>query len=91
MTAITWTGAQDTDWFNANNWNPPQAPGSGDTVRVPAGLTNEPVVPDRQTVPFTQTLAVDGAIALDRQQYRYDLQRRRQRHGDTDRGGHRPQ
>ncbi len=43
--AATWTGAEDQDWFNANNWDTTAVPGKDADVSVPAGsnilLTNE--------------------------------------------------
>ncbi|MBN2455413.1 MAG: hypothetical protein JXB29_02575, partial [Sedimentisphaerales bacterium] len=33
----TWTGSQDSNWNNPNNWNPPAVPGARDKVRIPEG------------------------------------------------------
>lgn len=46
----TWTGAIDTDWNIAGNWNPAGAPASCDTVYIPNGLSNYPVVNSTITI-----------------------------------------
>ncbi len=39
----TWSGATDTDWFTATNWDN-GVPGATTDVTVPAGLTNYPTI-----------------------------------------------
>ncbi|MEM6770632.1 MAG: Calx-beta domain-containing protein, partial [Bacteroidota bacterium] len=41
--AYTWTGAEDTNWGNTNNWDVGQVPGATDSVVVPA-VTNAPLI-----------------------------------------------
>ncbi|WP_319479446.1 DUF4347 domain-containing protein [uncultured Draconibacterium sp.] len=48
--AVTWTGANDTDWNNATNWNPTVIPTAYVDATIPAsGVTNFPVVSSATT------------------------------------------
>lgn len=35
---LTWTGEESSDWSEAGNWSPAQAPAAGDALVIPAGL-----------------------------------------------------
>jgi hypothetical protein len=41
---IGWTGSANTDWNNSSNWTPSIVPGSVNTVTIPTGLSNYPVL-----------------------------------------------
>lgn len=57
----TWTGAVSTDWNTAGNWNLGAVPTGTDSVTIPAGPANQPVVnADVSTGP----LVVNGTITL---------------------------
>jgi hypothetical protein len=43
-TLKTWTGSIGTDWDDAGNWSPAGVPGNCDTVYIPTGLPDYPVV-----------------------------------------------
>lgn len=43
MTDIYWTGNENTDWFNSNNWSPNQVPTSTTNAIIP-NRTNNPVI-----------------------------------------------
>ena len=40
----TWTGCQDTDWFNACNWDRGSVPTSTSNVIIPGGTPREPTI-----------------------------------------------
>jgi autotransporter-associated beta strand protein len=42
VSSITWTGSQDNNWNNANNWNPLLVPGVGTFAIIP-NVGNQPV------------------------------------------------
>ncbi|HWR33599.1 MAG TPA: hypothetical protein VN451_08740, partial [Chitinophagaceae bacterium] len=46
----TWTGAIDADWDITGNWSPAGTPASCDTVYIPSGLSNYPVVNSTKTI-----------------------------------------
>jgi len=39
----TWTGSVSTDWFDGNNWNYGEVPGSANNVTIP-NVANDPVI-----------------------------------------------
>ncbi|OGX82240.1 hypothetical protein BEN47_18605 [Hymenobacter lapidarius] len=47
LAGLTWTGAIDTDWAKAGNWNPMQVPTATDNVNIP-DVANDPVVSNSQ-------------------------------------------
>ncbi|MCD8447931.1 M43 family zinc metalloprotease [Tenacibaculum finnmarkense] len=49
-TTITWSGATDTDWNNANNWVTNTVPTSADDVIIPANASNFPTLTQEVTV-----------------------------------------
>ncbi|MCD8433192.1 T9SS type A sorting domain-containing protein [Tenacibaculum finnmarkense genomovar ulcerans] len=49
-TTITWSGATDTDWNNANNWIGNTVPTSADDVIIPANATKFPTLTQEVTV-----------------------------------------
>ncbi len=44
ITTRTWTGEEDTDWYNACNWSPPAVPTASNDVVIP-NMTNDPSIP----------------------------------------------
>ncbi|MBI5856505.1 MAG: hypothetical protein HZB42_02545 [Sphingobacteriales bacterium] len=62
----TWTGAIDTDWDIAGNWSPAGVPASCDTVYIPSGLPNYPVVNSTIT---TGGLIMESGTSLDIDNY----------------------
>lgn len=40
----TWTGAVNTDWNNAGNWNPEEVPAANSDIIIPGALTNYPLL-----------------------------------------------
>jgi hypothetical protein len=62
MTTRTWTGSVSTDWNDANNWNPPGVPGSGDDVVI--GTTaNAPVLNTSASI-TVNTITINGSDIL---------------------------
>lgn len=41
---IVWTGDEDMNWSNGNNWNPKRVPVETDVITIPAGCLNYPVI-----------------------------------------------
>lgn len=69
---FTWTGAVSTDWFTAGNWNASAVPTATDSVIVPAGPANMPVLSAADTVArievqtgATLTLGADLTVTTD--------------------------
>lgn len=62
----TWTGAVDSDWLTAGNWNPAQVPASTDNVYIPDVSPNDfPVVDDASiTVIKCNNLIIDAGAVL---------------------------
>ena len=44
LSTVTWTGAIDNNWHNANNWTPNEVPNSNSKVIIPNGITNYPTI-----------------------------------------------
>lgn len=62
----TWTGSVDSNWDDAGNWSPAGVPTSCDTVRIPTGLPNYPVVNFNIT---TGGLIMESPASLDLDNY----------------------
>jgi hypothetical protein len=69
---FTWTGAVGTDWNTAGNWASNAVPSAADSVLVPAGPTNMPVLAAADSVGrievqpgATLTLGADLTVATD--------------------------
>lgn len=70
----TWTGATSTNWATGTNWSGGNAPGAGDTVNIPGGLTNYPIISTTVSVTIininsagsgaTLTIASAGALTV---------------------------
>ncbi len=60
--APTWTGAVSTDWHTPANWNLGFVPASADSVTIPAGPANQPVVSVSNAT--TGALLNNGTITL---------------------------
>jgi len=43
VTVVNWTGGQDTDWNNTNNWDLLVVPGVGTSATIPSAPANQPV------------------------------------------------
>ena len=62
----TWTGSLGTDWDDAGNWSPAGVPGICDTVYIPTGLPDYPVVNSNITI---HGLIMESATSLDLDDY----------------------
>lgn len=62
----TWTGSAGTDWDDAGNWSPAGVPSSCDTVRIPTGLPEYPVVNSNITI---RGLIMESGASLDLDNY----------------------
>ncbi|MBE7629619.1 M43 family zinc metalloprotease [Tenacibaculum piscium] len=61
-TTITWSGATDTDWNNANNWIGNTVPTSADDVIIPANATKFPTL--TQEVTLNKVTIESGATLI---------------------------
>ncbi|ANQ52183.2 T9SS type A sorting domain-containing protein [Flammeovirga sp. MY04] len=63
-TEFVWTGAEDTNWFNVNNWSPSDQglPTSSDDVRIPP-VTRQPVISDTQ-IAYANNLIIETAAIV---------------------------
>ncbi|MBO2545209.1 hypothetical protein J0871_12350 [Salegentibacter sp. BDJ18] len=62
----TWTGAQDTNWNNANNWSCNTVPTLEIDVLIPSGLTNYPVVlPEDTGLSKNLTIKTGASVIVD--------------------------
>jgi len=59
----TWNGSTNTDWSTAANWTPAVVPGSANTVFIPSGLSNYPVISTNVSI-AELTLAASTTIDL---------------------------
>ena len=67
VNSVNWTGAIDTDWNNAGNWNPALVPTATIDATIPANLTNYPVVAsgtNGQVKNLTHNGALDKRITV---------------------------
>ena len=64
MTKFVWSGAQDSNWYNPNNWVPALVPGSGDTAIITASAANQPVIPDNSSVTISTNFSTGGVITV---------------------------
>lgn len=62
----TWTGSMGTDWDDANNWSPAGAPATCDTVYIPNGLSDYPVLHSTKTI---HGLIMEYGTSLDLDNY----------------------
>lgn len=60
QTAKTWTGATNTNWHTASNWNPSGVPQNNDPVTIP-NVTNDPVLGQADTV---ASLTLQSAVPV---------------------------
>ena len=60
--AIAWTGAQNSVWSNANNWEGTILPTSDDDVFIP-NVTNDPIVSNTQYA-RTMTVQTGGFVTI---------------------------
>ncbi|HUF12639.1 MAG TPA: Ig-like domain-containing protein [Longimicrobiales bacterium] len=58
-TTITWLGVASSDWATGANWSTGVAPVTTDTVWVPAGRPNQPVISATDTI---SGIIVDGTL-----------------------------
>lgn len=66
---VTWTGATNTTFATNTNWNTGLAPGSADTVIIPAGAGNQPTISGAATVASLsvaagRTLTVNSTLTV---------------------------
>jgi hypothetical protein len=62
----TWTGAIDTDWSKAGNWNPSGAPTNTDCITIP-DVANEPIISGSSYSAVCYNLTVNNASTLEAQ------------------------
>jgi hypothetical protein len=61
INCVDWLGTEDTDWNNANNWNPIGVPTANDEITILTGVSNYPVVND---LSINNQLIVQNGAAL---------------------------
>ena len=59
---LTWTGTQNANWSNANNWCSNTIPSATDDVVIAAGTPNNPVLPADITV---KSLTINSGATVD--------------------------
>lgn len=62
----TWSGNEDDQWSNPNNWLPAGVPGTCDTVLIPEGMFNYPVVNSNITI---HGLTMESSTQMQLQDY----------------------
>lgn len=62
----TWTGNEDDQWSNPNNWTPIGVPANCDTVLIPQGLFNYPVASSNISI---HGLTMESSTLLQLQDY----------------------
>jgi hypothetical protein len=60
----TWTGATSIDWFVPNNWSPAGVPTAGDSVVIPAGPVNQPLVTNSGAAIKSLTVNAGATLTL---------------------------
>lgn len=60
-TTYTWSGTQDNNWNNANNWSCGNVPDGTKDVIIPSGTPHSPVVPAGATVSCKSLSILPGA------------------------------
>lgn len=59
----TWTGASNTNWTTDDNWAPWGVPTSTDSITIPAGTTNSPIIPAGPDVEYLK-ITIDSGASL---------------------------
>lgn len=62
-TSLTWTGNQDNEWTNANNWNPLQAPDVGTPLTVSA-TGNLPIYSNQMATASVGPITNSGPLTI---------------------------
>lgn len=57
----TWTGASNTNWFNATNWSCGVVPNSSSNALIPSGTANSPVINNGLTANVNSLTISSGA------------------------------
>lgn len=57
-----WNGSSDTNWNNSSNWTPNTVPSSSSNAKIPASLSNYPVLLQNQTI---NDLEVESGASID--------------------------
>ena len=58
----TWDGSSDNNWNTPANWTPAAVPVAGDSVRIPSGLANQPVIFAGTMAKAKNVVVLSGAI-----------------------------
>lgn len=58
----TWDGSSDNNWNAPSNWTPAAVPVAGDSVRIPGGLANQPVIFAGVMAKAKNVVVLSGAI-----------------------------
>jgi HYR domain len=58
----TWDGSSDNNWNTPANWTPAAVPVAGDSVRVPSGTANQPVIFSGTMAKAKNVVVLSGAI-----------------------------
>ena len=60
-TTKTWTGEQNSEWTNADNWEPEVVPDIEDNVSILSGTPNDPVIGPTDVVEISNLTVAEGA------------------------------
>jgi autotransporter-associated beta strand protein len=64
VTSLTWTGTQDINWNNTNNWDALQVPDVGTAVLIPNGPANQPTYSNQMAVASFGSLTNAGILNI---------------------------
>ena len=59
---VAWTGATDTDWATASNWDGGAVPVAGDAVTIPSGVANMPIL--AASTPALDSITISGTLTF---------------------------
>ena len=62
-TTNTWTGTNDSSWFNAGNWSCGSVPIASSDVVIP-NVTKKPIIDDTSKIALANTLTVESGSSL---------------------------
>ncbi|MBL7796213.1 MAG: hypothetical protein JNJ90_06900, partial [Saprospiraceae bacterium] len=60
-----WTGDEDTNWFNPENWGPGTVPTATDGAYIPAGLINYPIIDNDGATCYHLTIDAGASVSMD--------------------------
>ena len=62
--ATHWTGNNDNNWSNPNNWSPIGIPNSSANIVIPEGLTNYPTISSNSSITVNKLLITSGSTLI---------------------------